>query len=71
MFGEIAGVVVVKVSANTPALKAGLREGDVILSVNRVKIDDVNSFVELVGQSRGQLLLGVLRGRQSAYLLIK
>ena len=71
LFGEIAGVVVIKVSANTPASKAGLREGDVILSVNRVQIDDVNSFVELVGQSRGQLLLGVLRGRQSAYLLIK
>lgn len=71
MFGKIAGVVVVKVSPTTPAAQAGLREGDVIFSVNRLEVGDVESFIAVVGQRPGQLLLGVLRGRQSAYLLIK
>jgi len=59
------------VTNGTAAWKAGLRDGDVILSVNRVEVPDVDSFVMLVGQTKGQLLLGVLRGNRTALLVIK
>ena len=62
---------VTQVANGTAAWKAGLRDGDVILSVNRVEVPDVESFVMLVGQTKGQLLLGVLRGNRTALLLIK
>jgi hypothetical protein len=36
-----------------------------------VEVPDVDSFVMLVGQTKGQLLLGVLRGNRTALLVIK
>ncbi len=71
VYGQVNGVQVTQVANGTAAWKAGLRDGDVILSVNRVEVPDVESFVMLVGQTKGQLLLGVLRGNRTALLLIK
>jgi serine protease Do/serine protease DegQ len=71
VYGQVNGVQVTQVANGTAAWKAGLRVGDVILSVNRVEVPDVESFVMLVGQTKGQLLLGVLRGNRTALLLIK
>ena len=71
MYGAVGGVLVRKVAANSPAWKAGLREGDIILSVNRADVDSVPAFVALVAQIKGQLLLHVLRGNQTAYLVIR
>ena len=70
-YGQVAGIMVFEVSTGTPAWAAGLREGDVITSVNRTQIEDLPSFLGLVGQVKGALLLGVLRGNRSAYLVIR
>jgi serine protease Do/serine protease DegQ len=70
-FGRVAGVMVFEVATGSPAWRAGLREGDVITSVNRQPLADLDSFIALVTQLDGQLLLGVLRGNQAAYLVIR
>ncbi len=70
-YGQVAGIMVFEVATGTPAWAAGLREGDVITSVNRQAVDDLPAFLGLVGQIKGALLLGVLRGNQSAYLVIR
>ena len=69
--GQVAGIMVFEVSTGTPAWTAGLREGDVITSVNRAQIEDLPSFLGLVGQAKGSLLLGVLRGNRAAYIVIR
>ena len=71
MYGSVSGVLVRKVAPNSPAWKAGLREGDIVMSVNRADIDGVSAFVAVVTQIKGQLLLHVLRGNQTAYLVIR
>ncbi len=70
-YGQVAGIMVFEVATGTPAWAAGLREGDVITSVNRQQIADLQSFLGLVSQAKGQLLLGVLRGNRAAYLVIE
>jgi serine protease Do len=48
---EITGVLVSRVEKNTPAEKAGLLAGDVILEVNNQKIDDVAKFRIVIADS--------------------
>ena len=48
---EIAGVLVSRVENNTPAEKAGLKVGDVILSFDDQKIDNVSRFRIVVANS--------------------
>jgi serine protease Do/serine protease DegQ len=70
-YGQVAGIMVFEVATGTPAWTAGLREGDVITSVNRQQVEDLQSFLGLVSRVQGQLLLGVLRGNRAAYLVIE
>jgi len=70
-YGQVAGSMVFAVTTGTPAWAAGLREGDVITSVNRAQIEDLAALLGLVGQAKGPLLLGVLRGNRAAYIVIR
>ena len=70
-YGHLQGIVVQALSERSPAFRAGLREGDVVAAVNNQPVQDVASFVALVGRLQGQLVLRVHRGNQAAYLVIK
>ncbi len=48
----IGGVLVNKVSKNSPALKEGVRRGDVILEIDGIEIVDINSFENLIGEKK-------------------
>lgn len=59
------GAFVVEVMPDTPAAKAGLRQGDVILSVNGKAVkgmEEVADEVQRVGHG-GRLTLGIMRGK--------
>lgn len=70
-YGRVQGVMAYKVGRNSPAWAAGLRDGDIITSVNRQPTPSVPVFLEVVNRIGGQLLLGVLRGNQAAYMVIR
>jgi S1-C subfamily serine protease len=48
---EIQGVLVVKIMPNTPAEKAGIRRGDVILEVNQKRVTDAGEIQQMVEDS--------------------
>lgn len=70
---EIEGVLVVRVMQNTPAEKAGIRRGDVIVSVDGQKITDASQLQSLVENSQinQNLQFKVQRGDRTIQLSVK
>lgn len=70
-FGRIHGVMVYEVEVRSRVWAAGLREGDIITSVNRTPSRNLDEFLQIVNRVKGQMLLRVQRGNQAAFLVIK
>jgi serine protease Do/serine protease DegQ len=70
-YGRIGGVMVFELKRDSYAVRAGLREGDIITSVNRTRVPNLKAFLQLVGRSKGQLLFRVLRGNSALFIVIK
>jgi S1-C subfamily serine protease len=70
---EINGVIVVRVLPNTPAAKAGVRRGDVVIAIDGQNIKTAEQLQAAVEQTQlGQTLkLQVRRGSQTQQLSIK
>jgi S1-C subfamily serine protease len=68
---RVKGVAVTRVEAQSPASELGLREGDVITSVNWTRVDGLEEFNKLVRQSGASQLLGMRRGASSVYVLLR
>jgi len=65
------GVLVVDVQSNSPADKAGMQRGDVILEVNRKKMSNTRDFQKLIRASQGDTLLFLIsRGEHLLYIAI-
>ncbi len=71
-YGRIKGVVLFEVERGSPLWQAGLREGDIITSVNQIKVDDLSTFLQIVNTAgEGRMLFRVRRGNQAAYIVIR
>ncbi|BCX89505.1 serine protease DegQ [Methylomarinovum tepidoasis] len=71
LYGEIQGVLVAGVEMGSPAWQAGLRKGDIILSVNRKRVKSVAEFLQAARQSPARLLLRIQRGNFSLFLVLE
>jgi len=70
---KTSGVVVTGVESDSPAAEANLRVGDVIQSVNRKPVKNVDEFVKIVVKAKGSetLLLLVQREKGSIFAAVK
>jgi serine protease Do len=70
---EVAGVLVTNVVEDTPAEKAGLRNGDVILEFGNKKVDNVSKFMILVAGSEigVQMPVKIVRNKKTKELVVK
>ncbi len=69
--GRIQGVIVTSIEPDTPAAKQGLREGDVIMELDRRPITDVKGAIKLSEEIKGpKFLMRIWRGGRTTYLAI-
>jgi serine protease Do/serine protease DegQ len=64
-------LAVTEVEQGSPAWNAHLREGDIILSVNRRPVQTLKELQQIVGDKDSQILLNVQRGRTALFVLIQ
>jgi hypothetical protein len=71
---EKNGILIVKISPNSPAYLSGLELGDVITEINGIKIKDINDFVKVISFWQNiQLPISVIKNGeiQNKLLILK
>lgn len=66
-----AYLVVTEVEQNSPAWNSSLREGDIIISVNRRAVKTLDEFRQIVAGNNKQILLNIQRGQMALFILIQ
>ncbi len=68
---QITGVQVIQVERGSIAWRNGLRAGDIITSVNKQDIRNMQEFLATVDKLSAPLLLRIIRGNNAAFLVLK
>jgi serine protease Do/serine protease DegQ len=68
---ESGGVVISKADPRGPGARNGLKQGDVVLSINRVEIKKVSELEAAVKKSSRGVLLNIQRGSTAYFLVLK
>jgi len=71
-YGDIEGVIVASVERGSRAARNGLREGDVIVAVNRTRVRDMEELERVLDASRGNAVaLNVLRDGARVFIVMR
>jgi Do/DeqQ family serine protease len=65
------GVVISNIESRSPASRIGLQDGDVIIGINRKKVDNLVQLRTELESAKGVIALNVKRGISSLYLVIR
>ncbi|UAN62447.1 serine endoprotease DegQ [Serratia sp. JSRIV006] len=65
------GVKIDKVDKGTPAAQFGLQKGDVIIGVNRQRVENINALRKLLEAKPAVMALNIVRGDENIYLLLR
>ena len=65
------GIEVSEVEERSPAAILGLEQGDVIVAVNRQRVESVSELRDKLSEAKGVMALNVVRGNSSLYILIR
>lgn len=70
LYEKVQGVLVTKVKPGSSAWGAGLREKDIIVSVNKEKVTNIAELKKAVALKKNGILLNVRRGNAALYIII-
>jgi Do/DeqQ family serine protease len=69
--GQVDGVEVHEVERGSPGWSAGLRAGDIIVSVNQQPVSSVDDVAKAVKRNQDALLLNIRRGNGALFIVIR
>ncbi|MDE8034104.1 DegQ family serine endoprotease [Actinobacillus equuli subsp. equuli] len=67
----VKGIEIAKVTKGSIAENRGLAEGDIIVGVNRVKVDNIKQLREVLDSKPSVIALNILRGNSNFYLILQ
>lgn len=67
----ISGLVVMEIEPNSPAAASGLRRGDIITSINRQPISNMEEAKQAIKASRRGVLLNIQRGDVALFMVLQ
>ncbi|WJV62945.1 serine endoprotease DegQ [Pectobacteriaceae bacterium CE70] len=65
------GVIIDSVTKDTPAAKIGLQKGDIIVGINRERVENIAQLGKIIKSKPSVMALNIMRGDQSIYLLLR
>ena len=65
------GIEITEIEARSPATRIGLQQEDVIVGVNRQRVNTINEFSNAIESTDGVIALNVKRGNSTLYLVIR
>jgi S1-C subfamily serine protease len=68
--GGVPGLLVTRVDPGSPAAERGLRPGDIVTKVNRVRVRTLADAIPLMADARA-IILEVQRGNRSQLILMR
>ena len=69
--GHIKGIQVLAIQQDSSAWSAGLRPGDIIVSVNQQVVASLDDMARAIGVRSDSLLLNIRRGNSAMFLLLR
>jgi S1-C subfamily serine protease len=66
-----SGLIVADLQPNSPAAYTGLRPGDLIVGVNRKRVQDLSDFYDAIKLSERSILLQISRNGRPMYLVVR
>ena len=69
--GRIEGIEILAIQRGSQAWSAGLRPGDIIVSVNQQPITHLNDLTQAIRARPDTLLLNIRRGNSAMFLLLR
>jgi serine protease DegQ len=67
----VTGVAVADIDPRSPAAASGLQKGDIIIGVNRLRINSLEELSKALKNKPDVLALNIQRGESSLYLVIR
>ena len=70
-FGKVNGIKIVKIKKDSKAYSVGIRANDIILSINNIPVQKIKDLEIVSGKKDSEIVVHVLRGNRTAFLLLK
>ena len=65
------GIIVNEIKPNSPAYNNGLKVGDIIIGVNKFRVNDLQAFTEILKNKQQTIALNIQRENSHLYLVLR
>lgn len=69
--GDVKGVEIIDIDRNSQAARYGMEKGDIIVGVNREKVETLDDLNKILSKSKGSQAINIVRGNMTLYIILR